>query len=230
MVGKPSDSAAQMRLITDAPYEASTRVSLEGYVGKQAMEGSYDFEANRALLKIYQCFPDQTNMDCVVKSLVLSLMRLPRIDYLSLTSLLSTKMIRNADVLVVQKASDMLEAGRFKEFWAHCVSEDWVSKVFKVTGFEDAIRVHIVKLSMITFSTVSKPELQALLGFFDPTHLDKFCSTLGAACVAGVSGETVTMKKSAQNSGKGQAGPGEAGEGALKLDDVMKFLQFVEKK
>ena len=71
------DSGVLKTLIRTRPYETDTLQALESFVTTQSSSNGliYDFEANKALLKIYQLYPEYFKPDLVANVFTLTLMR-----------------------------------------------------------------------------------------------------------------------------------------------------------
>jgi translation initiation factor 3 subunit K len=70
-------------------YNVSILPELEKYVNEQVEKGSYDLDANMALLKLYQFYPEKLQKAIVAKVLCKALMNLPRNDFLLCTCVLT---------------------------------------------------------------------------------------------------------------------------------------------
>jgi translation initiation factor 3 subunit K len=77
--------------MSELAYEISTAKKLEENVLIQLNNKSYDFETNKALLKNYQVNHNIANVDVVSNILILSIMRMPSSDFLSLNYLIPIK-------------------------------------------------------------------------------------------------------------------------------------------
>jgi hypothetical protein len=165
MSGKSAEIA---NLYMSKPYEAQTASVLADYVAEQSASGTYDFEANKALLKIYQCVPDLANLDVIVKLLALSLMRLPRTDFLALWFMLPGKAAINAKdpkLKLVGRCGELLQSGKFAQFWEEYKESPLSGEIFGATGFEKAIRVFMVENIRNVYANINKQGLQEMLGF-----------------------------------------------------------------
>jgi hypothetical protein len=169
-------------LLTDAPFEVSTITALENYVSLQKSRSQgYDFNANKALLKAYQCNSrDIVNAQVVADVLVMGLMRLPDKDFFELSYLIPTKLLPQnkvdksdeaqgnvAKVSVVTKCADMLERARYAEFWSELASNEAASAAFSMPGCSDAIRAFILNNTASAFRNIKRTLLFSLLGFSD---------------------------------------------------------------
>lgn len=62
-------------------YSLDSLPQLKAYLQEQIDQRSYDFEANLALLKIFQFNPSHIDIDVVQKVLIKALMNLPHMDF-----------------------------------------------------------------------------------------------------------------------------------------------------
>ena len=113
---------------------------LEEYVQYQIDNRVYDFDANMALLKMYQFDPSNFQGDKVADILLLALTNLPKSDFLlckylldtqkvmiwnsfffgslsSIQSIVSIQCQENARIVEALHFSELLESCRFQEFW-----------------------------------------------------------------------------------------------------------------
>ncbi len=170
-------------LLAEAPFDVTTITALENYVSLQKSRAqSYDFNANKALLKAYQCNSrDIVNAQVVADVLVMGLMRLPDKDFFELSYLIPTKLLpqnKGADksdealgnvakASVVTKCADMLERARYAEFWAELASNEAAAAAFSLPGCSDAIRAFILNNTASAFRNIKRALLLSLLGFSD---------------------------------------------------------------
>lgn len=160
-------------LIANEPYELSTLLSLERYVGMQLNEREYDFEANKALLRSYQVNAEHVKLDVVVNTMVLSLMRLPSTDFLALSYIIPGKLPLQPKLKQVQKYADLLERAEFPKFWDEYAAADQ-SITSSADGFKDLIRTFIISNTSATFTNISMELLQSFLGL-SASETEAFC-------------------------------------------------------
>jgi hypothetical protein len=150
------------RVATD-PFELSTVSALENYVTYELREKVYDFEINKALLRCYQVNAEWIKLDFVVNIMVLSLMRLPSTDFLSLSYFLHGKLAQEPKLKQLQTFYDLLERAEFAKFWVEFKASD-ASVTSAAVGFADAIRAFILGATRDTFRNISKELLSQFLG------------------------------------------------------------------
>jgi translation initiation factor 3 subunit K len=117
---------------------------LEAYLSEQVSTSTYDFEANKALLKLYQFFPDLLKEEVVTQLVVKSLMNLPSMDLRSLLSIAPESALRSTPVSNVKRAGDALEMAQFREFWEMQRLGD-LSMAKNIAGFDDQVRMPSAK-------------------------------------------------------------------------------------
>jgi hypothetical protein len=183
--------------LESAPYDAATAVSLEAYVNSQITEKSYDYAANKALLKNYQVNTSSVKPEFVGKVLILSLMRLPSSDFISLTYLIPTSLNGNANIVTIQKCADSLERGKFREFWELFVSSN--DLFGEVNGFVDSIRLFIVSNLRDTFKNIPKVLFQEQLGL-DEATVGPFCQS--NKFIEKVAGDVIELAANEENQRK----------------------------
>jgi hypothetical protein len=160
--------------LESAPYDAATAASLEAYVTSQLSSKSYDFGANKALLKNYQVNSAVAKADFIARVLVLALMRLPSSDFLSLTYMVPPHLTTDSKIVTVQKCADLLERGRFREFWEQYIHAQGMFS--EAVGFVDSIRLFIVGNLRDTFKDMPKALFEQQLGLDNKTVVS-FCDS-----------------------------------------------------
>ena len=81
--------------------------------------------------------------------MVKALMHEPEMDFTVVSHVVPEKVQNEESILMVAEAAQRIENGEFNLFWAEHAPK--VLKEFKVPGFEDAIRRHIVSVLSRTF-------------------------------------------------------------------------------
>jgi len=199
-----------------APYDANTAQLLERYVATQLASGTYDFAANKALMKNYQASSASSGskMDVLTDVLTLSLMRLPSTDYLALSYLLPGKITDCPKLVLIQKYAEFLEKAQYKQFWAeYATSKESFSRA---KGFESSIRNCILMNLSVTFSAVETSTIAPMLGL-DGAELKSFLSS-AKELVETVTDAIVRLKPNDEN----QSGGGVAGQVITSAVDVMR--------
>lgn len=86
------DHKAIHKLLETKRFDAETVAPLEQYV----TSGAYDFEANHALLKLYQLHPSKINKTIIGKILARALGQLPACDFIQHLYLIPESIVRNS--------------------------------------------------------------------------------------------------------------------------------------
>lgn len=152
---------------------------LEKYLQEQVKEGSYDFEGNRTLLKLYLYFPHKIKPDFIVTMLLKALCNVPQNDYIILLYMipeyLSFGSSSASEVAVVKQAINMIERSNFEEFWK-LTKDPSSSSIFtdRVPEILPSIRKYIINLYRMTYRFVEVAQLLANTGFQDETELRKW--------------------------------------------------------
>lgn len=162
-------SAFDKSLLVERPFEKETISALEGYVKSQASSGSYDWAANKALMKAYSCMgtsistsisSDGSSDDNMVAILLaLSMMRLPSTDFLQLSYLIPSGFTSKPAIVALIKCADILESCKFSDFWNEIKGEDVAPIVSQIKDFEDGIRNFMLRVISSSFKNMSKATL-----------------------------------------------------------------------
>lgn len=105
----------------------------------QIQNSAYDFDANLAILKLYQFYPQTTNMEVVAKILAKALMAIPSTDFLLCTYLISEQIKVDAVVEALYNLSGLLEQAEFKAFWEAYPGSAAAPLLASIPDFEDKI-------------------------------------------------------------------------------------------
>jgi hypothetical protein len=221
-------------MVQDAPYELSTVSALEVYVANQkAGTATYDFNANKALLKAYQS-AGISNASTVADVLVLGLMKLPNKDFFELSYLIPTKLLPQvkgdksdeilanvAKVSVVTKCADMLERAQYTEFWAELASNEASRMAFSsIRGCDDAIRAFILSNIASTFRNIKRSLLYSLLGFSnDEASGAAFLSKADRVDRATSTADSIAFVKSGTGSSRNDL--------SLQVGDMLQLVEFL---
>lgn len=159
-----------LKLTGAAKYSPDRLEDLQNHVAKQASEGTYDRDANLALLRAYNFEPDLVHGETLAKALLLALMRLPDADFLLLRYLIPIKVQENALISAVISLDEKLETFQFMQFWQEA---DQLRDVLKpVAGFQEAVRRFILQSLTTTFHHLQKNTLAQSLRL-DGSALDE---------------------------------------------------------
>ena len=216
----PPQSVQIKALISAKPFDPLTVAQLESYASQQATTGTYDFDANKALLKFYQCYPDQLKVDVVASVLVLSLTKLPKNDFLMLSYLIPGRIISgNPKIKTTQKCAELLEGGKFQEFWAEYATN--ASELFTAAGFTDSIRNLIAENIKFTFKTINSDKFSSMIGL-SSSDVGAFCTS--SEHVQELKGSTVVMTSCAENQPRLQHF-----EESLRFDEALRLVDSLRR-
>jgi hypothetical protein len=162
-------------LIETAPYELGTATKLEALVAQQSSSGRYDFVANKALLRNYQVNSTNAKIDVVASILILSLMRLPSTDFISLNYLIPAQFVSHATVVAIQEAAALLERGHYLAFWESFVVPSNNVLFQSAVGFVDLVRLFILGNLRDTYTSIPKNLFSQQLGL-NESSIEPFCA------------------------------------------------------
>lgn len=203
-------------LLDASPFEASTAEKLEAYVTSQLAKKAYDYIANKALMKNYQVNSSIMKADFVCKILILSMMRLPQTDFLSLTYMIPTQLVADPTVILIQKCSDLLERGMYREFWEKFVPAR--ESFAEALGFVDAVRLFIVSNLRDTFRNMPQTLFQEQLGL-DEASVAPFCDS--NKFIEKIDAGNIVFAANNENQNKFNV------EDGLRMDEGLKMVEFL---
>lgn len=150
-------------------YNPKNMSTLEQYVELQALENTYDLEANLALLKLYQFNPGtyKTKIACLI--LLKALTNLPHTDFVLCKCLLQQEQMEEDSIARIMFLHDLLEMCQFKQFWDE--QENFAKLVSGVREFSNSIRRYICHVVNITYQHIERSALASLLGQLDDGEL-----------------------------------------------------------
>jgi CSN8/PSMD8/EIF3K family len=150
-------SQSDIARLLEQPFNLTTLERLEAFVSAQVADESdqsYDFEANKAVLKNYQMDNSKLKVEFVVSILLLSLLKLPKTDYLALTYIVNPRAAATPQVKAVAKVADLLERGSFREFWAELATEETAAVFAQIPRFGRVVRSFILGGIKATFKNI----------------------------------------------------------------------------
>lgn len=151
-------------LIGERPFDHFTIRRLELYISHQLSTNAYDFEANKVLLKNYTVNNEILNPKIVAQILILSVMQLPKTDYLALSYLVPARAAAMPEMQSISICVDMLESGQFCKFWTE-FSKPEVGNTFSVSPyFTDAIRTYILQAVRNVFKNIPLHNFGSMMG------------------------------------------------------------------
>ena len=193
-------------LMTKGSYKTSNQSTLEAYIDAQATgEGEYYFEANKALLKIYQFLPKAVDTNKVALVLLLAMLEFPTAstDWLALSYLIPERLQKQEPVTTALRCNNLLDACDFVEFWK------------KFGTLSDNSDTYIKALVGRATPVLQKGILEAMALTYRSATLDKVLANLnmessssatltGISCVESVSGNIVTFVAGTDNIKRGR--------------------------
>lgn len=161
------------------PYDPELITDLEAFVTEELQSPSvYDFELNKVLLKLYQCYPERTNADVTVSILLKAVTRLPSMDLQASLYLVGKSLITTDERIVrVQSLQALVEAARFPHVWT-MLREDGSGLFSSVNGFVDALRFCAVSMISNTFQDINS---STLVDFLDVPSAEDVAALLSSS-------------------------------------------------
>merc|ERR1711865_1145956 len=164
------------QLLETKPYHKEIAPQLEEYVGEQIGKGVADLDANTALLKLYQFYPELAKVAVVRKILVLALMSLPASDFQLCLFLVSEKVQQEESIRSLVDVWGMLETADFARFWLEAAE---MQDVLSTPGMVDAVRAYVITTLSITYLKISVAVLSSSLNM-KPDELTSCAALVGA--------------------------------------------------
>jgi len=152
-------------------YDVKGVKDLEGHFAAQVKNQTFDGDANRHLLKLYNCSPDARNKDLVAKILAKALTVSPETQFLQCTYLVPEALHEVEPVKSVLKLANLLETAQFKKFWQE--RSDAKQLYDALPGFDDAIRQFICLTVAGTYQSLAVSELQQLLNLSERKSVEQ---------------------------------------------------------
>jgi len=156
-------------LSTVERYNLNNLGKFNRYVELQVSENFYDLEANLAVLKLYQFYPQTYDAQTVYYILLKAITSLPNTDFVLCRCLLGPAQMEDPTITRIAYLSSLLETCQFKSFWAEKAQDNDV--ISRIKGFDDAIRKFICHVVNITYQSVDKSLLKELLGSIPDAEL-----------------------------------------------------------
>lgn len=165
-----------LNLLQHSRYDPDILPRLEDFVEHQVVRGFNDAEANLAVLKLYQFYPEKYNAPIVTKILIKALMNLPSTDFLCALYLIPERRQVDEPIPVISRLASLLESGKFVEFWSE--SGACTDLLNSVPGSLDSIRDLMLDVIARTYQKIDINDLSKIvnLGIAD---LQRLISTRG---------------------------------------------------
>jgi translation initiation factor 3 subunit K len=171
-----STSVADPTTVTQ--LESYVRAQVNALYGPTAAGGAaepshpYNFEANRALTKLYQFFPHLADESCTALVLLLALLEYPSTDFMALSYLIPERVQEREPCATLKRCSDLLEQSQFSAFWVtfrELVINDSASEELKMATASPAavakVRTNVLDLLGLTYKVVAP--IDAVLSALD---------------------------------------------------------------
>lgn len=157
------------------PQLESYLVSQVQQDGADAPAAPYNFDANRALIKLYQFFPQKAKIENILLAESLALVygtatKEGSLDFGSLGCLISESLKKEEPYPTLIRCADLLDSCQFTEFWTvfHSIVEaddcELVSKLSKSTHAKNALRKSILNALARTFKSTKLSYVLEQLG------------------------------------------------------------------
>lgn len=141
---------------------------LTEYLDAQCKNNQYDFEANTAILKLYQFNPGLFKSEVVEKILLKALTNLPHPDFILCELLIDSSKLSYDGIQEIILMHQRLELCQFKSFWAELVAQE--ALLTEIVGFKESIRNFVCHVVGITYQNIKASLLQDILGLADDTN------------------------------------------------------------
>lgn len=174
-----TDSALEeevLNLLQNSRYDPSILPRLEDFVNYQVEHEFVDAEANLAVLKLYQFYPEKYNSVIVTKILIKALMSLPSTDFLCALYLIPERRQVDEPIPVISCLASLLETGRYTEFWSE--SGACADLLASVPGSLNAIRDLIFNVTARTYHKIDIDILKNIVNL-DEEKIHEFVSVRG---------------------------------------------------
>lgn len=135
---------------------------LTEYLDAQCKDNHYDFEANTAILKLYQFNPGLFKSEVVEKILLKALTNLPHPDFILCELLIDSSKLTCDGIQEIIQMHKRLELCQFRTFWAELASQEELFK--EIVGFKESIRNFVCHIVGIAYQNIKAKSLQELLG------------------------------------------------------------------
>jgi translation initiation factor 3 subunit K len=198
-------------LMVKGAYKTSNQSTLEAYVEAQALgKGSYYFEANKALLKIYQFLPNTADTNKFALVLLLSMLEFPSasVDWLAISYLIPERIQKSEPCSTVLQCTNLLDGCEFVEFWktfdtlSSVCGEDKYTKALLDSGrAKKTLQNGILQAMSLTYRSA---RLDTVLANLNMDSSSASSLTEISSCVESVSADTVTFVATTDNIKRGR--------------------------
>ena len=152
------------KLVAEKSYSPEKLGDFEALVSTQAKSQAYWLDANLALLRLYQFYPDRVNAANVAVVLAKGLQRLPENDFHLYMCLLDEQTCKKGVIPALMQLQRLAETCAFAEFWEQARSGDAAGLLQTVIGFNESIQDFVAVTLERTCTSVDADRVQRLLG------------------------------------------------------------------
>jgi translation initiation factor 3 subunit K len=157
-------------------YDARILPELEAHLKEQLQTGSYDMDANLAMLKLYLLNPDETSIQVIEGILLKALMAFPSTDFSLCMNMIPEKYQKEETLKAVVNLAQQLEMAKFKTFWKEAES---VESLGQAVGWQKAVRGFIAGVISATYRSIRKEQVMELLNIQSANDLDAMAKDRG---------------------------------------------------
>merc|ERR1719191_1778744 len=152
-----SPSHIEQLLSGGGRYDIDILPQLEEYLQEQLDKGTYDLDANLAILKLYLLYPEEAKVSVYEGILLKALMAFPATDFALCMYQIPEK--HHSTLKDVIRLSQLLETAKFKAFWK--TAEEQIKSVeeeggetkglARAQGWQAAVRLFIAGVVSSTY-------------------------------------------------------------------------------
>jgi len=139
-------------------YDANILPDLVVHLEEQLKTGSYDSEANLALLKLYLLHPNEADVEVMERVLLKALCALPVSDFSLCLYQIPTKF--QGQMKEIIQLAQWLEMAKFTKFWAEAGN---CEKLNQVSGWKASVQKFIAGVVAHTYRSIKSDLLMELL-------------------------------------------------------------------
>mmetsp|Transcript_14352 Transcript_14352/g.31144 ORF Transcript_14352/g.31144 Transcript_14352/m.31144 type:complete len:252 (-) Transcript_14352:574-1329(-) len=201
---------------TVTQLESYVRAQVDSLYGPAALTTSepsspYNFDANRALTKLYQFFPHLADESCTALILLLSLLEYPSTDFTALACLVPERVQEREPCATLSRCSDLLEQSHFSTFWVtfrELIINDSASEELKMAAASPAavrkVRGSILNLLGLTYKVAPIGTVLSALDVKDEAALKEYVNgdDIAKKIVENVDGDKVVFVSREENTKK----------------------------
>nr|CAH8834149.1 unnamed protein product [Trichobilharzia regenti] len=169
-------------------YDIKNQAALEQHVSWQISNNEYDFEANLALLRLYQFYPEHFNAEYAKLVLLKAICSQNPTDFTLYKYLIHLEHLSKEPLSRVVELGFFLETCRFTEFWMRLKENPKL--VSSIPGFRESVYKFIAHIISQTYQRIPKTTLMSLLDISSENDLKHFIKQYGWSETTSDSGAT----------------------------------------